>query len=323
MQDLDRDLAREDGVLGSEDLAHPAGGDPFHHVVTAVEGDGCKPSAVRGRRLRDTPCDGALLPREALEGRSERVRRIVPPDLEATVEAGGSPSGGLGAELHRIEAAVDAGDTDLRRLGFWRVVGLIKRDDELIERHAEQVGRIDRKAFLARIGFHIPVGLGNAILLVVVAVGGLAAWVAVESSPADPTVAGLALLVAAGAWAVGFHSPTHWLVGRLVGIRFTDYFLGGKPIPYPGLKTDYATYLRADPIRTGVDARVGRRRHEAGAVPRARVRARRRCPGWAVAALLALGAFQIVTDVVISTKRSDWKKVRRELAVARARGRAA
>jgi hypothetical protein len=328
VQDLDRDLTRQDGVVGSEHLAHPSGGDPFHHVVAAVEGDGCKPSAVRGRRLRDTPCDGALLPREALEGRSERVRRIVPPDLEATVEAGGSPSGGLGAELDRIEAAVQAGDSDLRRLGFWRVVALVKRDDELIERHAEQVGRIDRRAFLARIRFLVPVGLGNAILLVVVAVGGLAVWVAVETSPrtapdADPTVAGLALLVAAGAWAVGFHSPTHWLVGRLVGIRFTDYFLGGKPIPYPGLKTEYATYLRADPM--------GRAwMHASGAVatklapflalafaPAAGA------PWWAVAALLALGAFQIATDVVISTKRSDWKKVRRELAVARARGRAA
>ena len=209
------------------------------------------------------------------------------------------------------------------RLGFWRVVALIKRDDELIERHAEQVGRIDMKAFLARIGFHIPVGLGNAILLVAMAAGGLAVWVAVESSPAEQTVAGSALLVAAGAWAVGFHSPTHWLVGRLVGIRFTDYFLGGKPIPYPGLKTDYATYLRTDPM-----GRVWM--HASGAVatklapflalafaPAAGA------PGWAVAALLALGAFQIVTDVVISTKRSDWKKVRRELAVARARGRAA
>jgi hypothetical protein len=46
-------------------------------------------------------------------------------------------------------------------------------------------------------------------------------------------------------------------------------------------------------------------------------------PGWAVAILLGLGALQIVTDIVISTKRSDWKKVRRELAVADARGRMA
>jgi hypothetical protein len=173
----------------------------------------------------------------------------------------------------------------------------------------------------------VPVWLGNGLLLGAIAVGVFGVIVAIAA--ATPTLAnepntflaGAGLLVAAGAWAVGFHSPTHWLVGRLVGIRFTDYFLGGTPIPYPGLKTDYATYLRADPM-----ARVWM--HASGAVatklapflalafaPAADA------PGWAVAILLALGAFQIVTDVVISTKRSDWKKVRRELAVAKARGR--
>ena len=39
VQHLDRDLARQDGVVGPEDLAHASGGDAFHHVVTAVEGD--------------------------------------------------------------------------------------------------------------------------------------------------------------------------------------------------------------------------------------------------------------------------------------------
>ena len=52
------------------------------------------------------------------------------------MEAGETQSRGLGAELDRIGSAVDAGDTDLSRLGFWRVVALIKRDDELIERYA-------------------------------------------------------------------------------------------------------------------------------------------------------------------------------------------
>ena len=239
------------------------------------------------------------------------------------MEAATTPSEGPGTRLDRVEEAVAAGDTDLKDLGFWRLVAEIKRDDALIDRHADQVGRIDMRAFLARIRFLVPVWLGNAILVVVVAIGGIAVWVAVEtgsrSPDADPTVAGLALLVAAGAWAIGFHSPTHWLVGRFVGIRFTDYFLSGKPIPYPGLKTDYKTYLHADPIQRAW-------MHASGAVatklapflalafaPAAGA------PGWAVAALLALGAFQIVTDIVFSTKRSDWKKVKRELAVARAR----
>jgi hypothetical protein len=243
------------------------------------------------------------------------------------VEAGETPSGGLGAELDRIGSAVDAGDTDLGRLGFWRVVALIKRDDELIDRYAEQVGRIDQEAFRARVRLRIPVWAGNGLLLGAVAVGALSVIVALGAATPtlanepNPFLSGAGLVVAAGVWAVGLHSPTHWLVGRLVGIRFIDYFLGGRPIPYPGLKTDYATYLRADPI-----GRVWM--HASGAVatklapflalgfaPAADA------PGWAVAILLVLGAFQIVTDVVISTKRSDWKKVRRELAVARARRR--
>jgi hypothetical protein len=41
-------------------------------------------------------------------------------------------------------------------------------------------------------------------------------------------------------------------------------------------------------------------------------------PGWAAWALLALGVFQVVTDVLFSTKSSDWKRVKRERAVARA-----
>ena len=35
-------------------------------------------------------------------------------------------------------------------------------------------------------------------------------------------------------------------------------------------------------------------------------------------ALVAFGVFQIVSDIAFSTKRSDWKKVRRELRAARA-----
>jgi hypothetical protein len=41
-------------------------------------------------------------------------------------------------------------------------------------------------------------------------------------------------------------------------------------------------------------------------------------PAWAALILLAIGLFQIATDVWLSTKTSDWKKVRRELRAARA-----
>ena len=244
------------------------------------------------------------------------------------MEAGETPSGGLGAELDRIEAAVDAGETDLRRLGFWRVVGLIKRDDELIERYAEQVSRIDTRAFRARVRFRVPVWVGNALLLGLVAVGAVAVVLAVKNANANPgqppdveLFSGLALLLAAGSWAVGLHSPTHWVVGRIVGIRFTDYFLGGPPPPRPGLKTDYATYLRAGPV-----ARAWM--HASGAIATKLAPflalvfvSTADAPAWARYTLLGIGALLFATDVLFSTKTSDWKKVRRELAVARAKER--
>ncbi len=242
------------------------------------------------------------------------------------MEAGGSPSGGLGAELDRIEDAVDAGDTDLRRLGFWRVVGLIKRDDKLIERHAEQVGRIDGKAFRARVRFRSPIWVGVALQLLGIGVAvGLVAFVVWNAGAgADPLLdvdlaSGVGLLLSAFALAAGIHTFAHYVVGRIVGIRFTDFFFAIPPPPLPGLKTDYGTYLRTGPV-----ARAWM--HASGAIatklapfavlafaPAAAA------PGWTVVILVVLGVFQIATDVLFSTKASDWKKVRRELAVARAR----
>ena len=239
--------------------------------------------------------------------------------MEAEGTEAAASRGGLGAELDRIEAAVDAGDLEVGRLGFWRIVRLIKLDDELIDRHAEQVGRIDEKAFRPRFPILVPVWLGNAILGVLIVVG--IAAVVFALGGAAPTAVGWSLLVAAGAWIVGFHSSAHWMVGRAVGIRFLTYFAAFPPPPLPGLKTDYATYLRASPARRAW-------MHAAGAIatklapfvalafaPAADA------PGWSVVALLALGAVQIVTDVLFSTKASDWKKVRRELAIARTRDR--
>jgi hypothetical protein len=237
------------------------------------------------------------------------------------VEAEGSPTaasrGGLAAELDRIEAAVEAGDTDLRRLGFWRVVGLIKLDDELIERHADQVGRIDWKAFRGHFPILVPVWLGNAILGLLIVVGILAIAFALDDP--GPTAAGWSLLVAAAAWMVGFHSSAHWLIGRAVGMRFRTYFAAFPPPPLPGLKTDYATYLRASPTaRAWMHASGALATKLAPFIALAFAPAAG-APAWAVIVLLVIGVGQIGTDVFVSTKASDWKKVRRELAIARAR----
>jgi hypothetical protein len=240
------------------------------------------------------------------------------------VEAGETPLGGLGAELDRIETAADGGDTDLRRLGFWRAVALIKRDDELIDRYADQVGRIDAKAFRAGARFRLPIWVGITLMLMAVVVGIVAVVLAVRAganSEADDVTVGVGLMVGAAAWAAGLHSLTHYVVGRVVGIGFTDLFVAFPPPPLPGLKTDYASYLRASPIDRAW-------MHASGAIATKlapflvlALASRVDAPGWSIAVLWVVGIGQIITDVLFSTKTSDWKKVRRELAVARSRRR--
>ena len=241
------------------------------------------------------------------------------------MEAAATPSEDVGTRLDRVEAAVAAGHDDLKGLGFWRLVGEIKRDGSLIDRHADQVGRIDTAAFRARVPLRVPVWAAAILQVLAIAAGAALVAFAVGNAGGDPADAfldpaaasGLALLLAAFLWSAGAHSLTHLLVGRIVGIGFTDFFLAVPPPPLPGLKTDYATYLRATP--------TGRAwMHASGAIatklapfvalafaPTADA------PWWAVVALLALAAFQISTDVFLSTRSSDWKKVRRELAIAR------
>ena len=233
------------------------------------------------------------------------------------MEAGATGSSGVEAELDRVEVAVAAGDRDLKALGFWRVVGEVKRDPALVAAYADRIGLIDRTAFRAGVRLRLPVVAGNLALLGEGLAGVAALTVAGRLD--EPTIVGLLVVGTGLAWTVAFHCPVHWLVGSLAGIRFTDYFLGGKP-PRPGLKIDYASYLRTDP---------GKRAwmHASGAIgtklapflalafaPRATI------PGWATAVLAVIGVGQLVTDAVFSVRSSDWKRFLRERRIARSVG---
>jgi hypothetical protein len=229
----------------------------------------------------------------------------------------------------RIERAVDSGDTDLGRQGFWRLVDQVKLDPRLAHHWADVVGRIDRKAFEARVRPRFPVWLGNLVLFSATVV--LSALVPVGLALAEgfdqprPGWGGLLVLAAAGGLSVSVHAPAHWVAGRLARIQFLCYFLDGPFRIQPGLKVDYTSYLRASPRGRAI-------MHAAGALATkaapfavfAPVYIRHArldyelLPSWSLWALLALGVLQIVTDIVWSTKSSDWKKVRRELRIARA-----
>lgn len=220
----------------------------------------------------------------------------------------------LGDELDRIAGAVAAGNHHLRALGFWRVVGRIKRDELAIARYADRVGSIDTHVFRSAVRTRVRPWMGVTALLLLTA-GGIAAVVA--ASIWTGFWAGAAIVAAGVAWSIGWHLPAHAFAGWLAGIRFTDVFLGGPPPPRPGLKTDYATYLRAEPaLRVWFHASGAIATKLAPFVALALWPATN-APGWAAWVLVGLGILQIVTDVAFSRRSSDWKKVARERAVAR------
>jgi hypothetical protein len=224
----------------------------------------------------------------------------------------------LEAALEEIERAIDGGETDLQRLGFWRVLGQVKQDPILADLVADRAGRIDRRAFEARVHPLAPVWVGNLVLFAGVVAGAGAVVVAVRAD--TPTIAGLGLIAAAGIWSLAVHGLAHWVVGRIVGIRFFAYFLGGPPPPRPGLKSDYSTYLRASPSGRAWMHASGAIATKVAPFVALALYPLTDVPAWAAWAVLALGIVQIVTDVLLSTKSSDWKKFNRERRAARAAG---
>jgi hypothetical protein len=218
------------------------------------------------------------------------------------------------SELDRIGAAVAAGGADLSGLGFWRIVARVKRDRTLVPELAHKIAEIDTRAFRSAVRLRVPIWAGNAILSAGLVVG--AAAVAISRATERPTVSGVAAVAAGAIWSVSVHCLAHWATGRALGIRFTDYFIGGPFPPRPGLKIDYESYL-------GAAASARAAMHASGAIATkvapfvALALTLGRAPAWASLVLAAFGAAQIATDVLFSVRSSDWKKVKRERAVAR------
>jgi hypothetical protein len=213
------------------------------------------------------------------------------------------------AILDDAERAVTAG-TPLGPSGFWKAVTAVKSDPALVERHADRIGRIDRAASKAWALVTVPLWLGNILMVGGTLIGlVLVGW----AYSLQGNTAAVVLLLGFGVVLVTTHGLAHLLFGRLAGMRFSHWFIGTIKRPQPGVKVDYATYLRAP-----ASSRAWM--HAAGAIvtkilPFAFLGAAIAAdvPAWAVWALVIVGIGQIFTDVVWSTKASDWKKFRREM----------
>lgn len=214
--------------------------------------------------------------------------------------------------LDGAERSIDAG-RGLGGTGFWPAVSRVKRTPALVEEFAERIAVVDQKAFSQWAWIRVPIGLGTALAFLATAAGLVAIGLAyyVEGLPAVALFYGgtVALLATT-------HGFGHLLVGSLFGIRFTHWFVGSVVRPQPGVKIDYASYLRTPPTRRAW-------MHASGAlatksVPFALIgaAAAANLPVWAVWGLAGFGVATIATDVAWSTKSSDWKKFRREMRIA-------
>lgn len=218
------------------------------------------------------------------------------------------------AILQACEASLAAGErVNLRELGFWRAVGAVKRHPEWVERYAGRIATIDRTVFERAVSPTLPLPVGTALL----SAGALIGLLLVSSTPRiERRWRGAGLLVGTAALLATTHDLGHLLVGRALGIGFSHWFLDGPTRLQPGLKVDYASYLRAS-----ASARACM--HASGAlvtkvVPFATLAlvAGVRVPAWARASLVGIGALQLATDALFSVRQSDWKRFRRELRLA-------
>jgi Ca2+/Na+ antiporter len=217
------------------------------------------------------------------------------------------------AILDAAEKAVSAG-SPVGPTGFWNAVAAVKRDPGLVESHADRIARIDRASLKAWALVTVPLWLGNVLMIGGTAIGlAVVAW----AYYLEDLVSGLVFLLGFGIVLVTTHGLGHLVVGSLLGMRFTHWFIGQlrPPLP-PGVKIDYSTYLRAP-------ARYRAWMHASGAIvtklmPFAFVGAAlaAEVPTWVVWALVGIGLAQIATDILWSTKASDWKKFRREMDLA-------
>ena len=217
----------------------------------------------------------------------------------------------LSAVEARLAADTGAG---LGGSGFWKAVAAVKRDPGLVGEFGGRIAAIDRSAFERWAMLTVPVGVGTAAAAAGTALGLVLVGLAYDTP--DPWN-GLLLLAGSGVLLVATHGLAHLVVGRLVGISFTHWFIGTVARPQPGVKTDYASYL----------ATPAKRRawmHASGAlvskvVPFALIPAGliAGVPQWATILLAVVGVVSVITDILWSTHFSDWKKFRREMAVAR------
>jgi hypothetical protein len=214
--------------------------------------------------------------------------------------------------LAEAKARVDSGLTC--GAAFWRAIEAVKSDPGLVEAYADRLGELDRAGFENGVMIRLPIGPGTAIALAGLLLGLAGFGVAfVAPAPWD----GLALLAGFAITLVTTHGLAHQVAGSVMGMRFTHWFAASWRRPTPGVKVDYASYLRTP-------ARRRAWMHASGAIVTKLIPFLALIPAllipvqaWVSWLLLGVGVVQMFTDLLFSTRASDWMKFKREMGFAR------
>ncbi|HEU4321472.1 MAG TPA: hypothetical protein VFS66_15485 [Acidimicrobiia bacterium] len=217
--------------------------------------------------------------------------------------------------LDDANRAVDDG-SGLDGTDFWKAVGAVKKDPGLVDSYAERIAEIDRKAF-DNWGpmITVPFGLGTTLAALVTVVGFALVGLAYYLDGFAAIVAfGLGVVVLLGST----HTLAHMVVGTIFGIRFTRWFVAEILKPQPGIKIDYASYLRTPPRRRAWMHASGALATKAIPFLMIPAAVAADLPAWVSWLLLVAGLAMIATDVLWSTKSADWKRFAREMKYAQA-----
>ena len=176
----------------------------------------------------------------------------------------------------------------------------------------EELERIERKASEKKVRLRINLWLGHAAEISAMLLGVALIWLGFAHS--SELTRSLSLVIASVILSMSIHPLAHYAVGRFCGINFLYYFLNGPAKIEPTLKIDYASYLKAHPRKRAA-------MHLAG--PIATISATLICLvlglvasilQWAKILLVLYFLFILATDVFLSPKAGDIKRVKRELA---------
>ena len=214
--------------------------------------------------------------------------------------------------LVEAKRSVGAG-SGLAGTGFWPMVAAVKKDAGLVEEFGSEIASIDQDAFWGWALLIVPLRVGTSLMILGTGAGlFLIGW----AYPLDGASSVLAFLAGFGILTITTHGLAHLTVGRLVGIRFTAWYIGSVVRPQPGVKIDYRSYLRAP-------ARSRALMHASGALmtkalPFLLIGA---AVGaglgvWVIWLLVLVGVATIATDALWSTQKSDWARYRREMELA-------